>query len=357
MTAKLRMDGELVMSEPSIPVFFSTDNNYAVPCYIAIFSLLHNYRGDQKISIILLTTGGFSDKNKSLIQSLSGKFRFAEIRILDMGNVYETVNINNSYISVATMYRLLIPRLAGEYFDDTVEKCVYLDSDVVVEGDIQALFNIDLEGYCIGGVRERTASWLDLPERQNTLGIPSLKNYINAGVLLINLKEIKLRGLADKLEATGYRDDFPSHDQDAINAVCYDKIKVLPLKYNAINWYLYDETMDNIENYGLSNIREARKEPLIIHYIVSPKPWSCKDIPMAKAWWKYANMQDDDVIKDYIAPYIKEHKLPLRVRIKEKIRKIIIALGLYTTVRKIIIALGLYTTAREILTIVRKVKR
>ena len=192
------------MENSFIPVFLSTDNNYAAAAYIALYSLLCNYGGGGEIRAYVLTPDDFAAKNQSMLRSLTGSFPFADVRIIPMGSSYASVKINTAYISTATMYRLLIPRLVKELGDADIDKCIYLDSDLVVEGDISELFHIDMEDCCIAGVRERAIS----DKKMEELQIPALDQYVNAGVLLMNLKEIERCGLAESLEDAGYRDDF-----------------------------------------------------------------------------------------------------------------------------------------------------
>lgn len=312
----------------NIPIFLCTDNNFAVPTYITLFSLLENYHGCESLCIYILASSDLSRKNARLFQKLVGKH---ELRIIKIGDDYRAVSINTPWINTVTMYRLLIPRITKHI--GGIDKCIYIDSDTVVEGNILDLFNVDFDGYCIAAVKERYIS-CDRDERlKEKLGVESLKKYINAGVLLINIKEIEKQGLTDELEEAGYRDDYPHNDQDAINSVFYGRIKILPIRYNALNWYLDDKNEDNLKQYGRVNIREARKKPLIIHYIGRRKPWNCKDIPYAKVWWKYVQMQDDEIIRDYVRPFMKKSKLPLRYTIKETAKKITKKLGIYGTVR------------------------
>ena len=62
------------MSDKIIPIFFNTDNNYAVPTYITLFSMLYNYSGTSDICAYILTADDFSDKNKQMLKLLSEKF-------------------------------------------------------------------------------------------------------------------------------------------------------------------------------------------------------------------------------------------------------------------------------------------
>lgn len=254
-----------------IPVFFCTDNRYAIPTYIVMYSLIENYKGKQDLTFCILIPGDFSKKNTELLRSLSAKNSLVQIMFVEVGSQYDEITINTPWISTATMYRLLIPQIAEKLWGTSIDKCLYLDSDIVVEGNIAELYNTDVKEYCIAGVKEKIISCNTDPEMRRLLGVPTLENYINAGVMLINLQEIRKYNLSKELENAGYRSDYLHNDQDAINAIFYGKIKILPLKFNAINLRLNDDTADSIEQYGISSILEARRDPIIVHYISEKK--------------------------------------------------------------------------------------
>lgn len=317
-----------------LPVFFCTDNNYTVPTYIAIYSLLHNYRGAQAIEVFILTTKVFSDENTKLLKSLSAKFPNVEIKAVAMDSQYDSVAIVNPRISTPTMYRLLIPRFVKDVYGSEMARCLYLDSDIVVEGDVSEFFNSDVEGFCIGAVRDRTINPYNHAPYAKTLGIPSLNEYVNAGVLLMNLREIDAQGLSAQLESAGYRKDFYYNDQDAINSVFYGRTKLLPLRFNTFNQYIHSEDRGNVLIYGEANIQEARSSPIVIHYIGKKKPWSYRQTPLGKLWWKYVDMQDEAVIREYIQPFLKNNRVPPRAAVIEAINQLTKRLGVYPFARK-----------------------
>ena len=325
----------------SVPVFFCTDNEYAVPTYIAVYSLLKNRREDYSLEIFIMTGGDFSKSNTRLLKSLENKFASVNIHFINMAKSYESVTINNSRISRATLYRLMIPRIAKQYTEINMDKCIYLDSDLVVDGDIIDLYRIDAGDCYACGVRDRGVASMrfcdpsGMVEHCRMLGIPTLNDYINAGVLVLNLKAISLHGKDKELEECGYRNDFRFNDQDAINKVFFGGIKFLPPRYNLMTFQQYPEGQDLIDLYGSQSIKEARKKPLVVHFIAREKPWALTTMYMGDKWWKYVRMQDKEIKKEYILPFVKKHKLPVKTRLCEKVRTITKKAGVYDFVRKV----------------------
>ena len=76
-----------------------------------------------------------------------------------------------------TPYTLL--RLLADLIPEIPDKILYLDIDMMAGGDISTLYNIDIEEYEYAAVKEKYGSWLIRPD------------YINAGMLLLNMKKIK----------------------------------------------------------------------------------------------------------------------------------------------------------------------
>ena len=104
----------------------------------------------------------------------------------------------NAYCTPYTLLRLFADMIPG-----IPDKLLYLDIDMMADDDISKLFNIDIEDYEYAAVKEKYGCWLIRPD------------YINAGMLLLNMKKIKETGLLAKA-----RDRIK-------NKKCYLQIKVL----------------------------------------------------------------------------------------------------------------------------------
>ena len=183
------------------------------------------------------------------------------------------------YITSPTYYRLLI----GDIFPEEFVKCIYLDVDICVNKDLSELFNIDIGNNYIAGVVDPRYFF---SEKKNCkrLNLPSMKYYVNAGVLLMNIKQIREDNMTQKfIKLTTRTYDF--QEQDILNIACYGKILTLPPKYNALITRLKENNL--LRNlYSEQDIIEANNSPHIIHYIGVKKPWKSFDVYMEKYWWK-----------------------------------------------------------------------
>lgn len=116
-----------------------------------------------------------------------------------------------------TPYTLL--RLLADLIPDIPDKLLYLDIDMMAGGDISKLYNIDISEYEYAAVKEKYGCWLIRPD------------YINAGMLLLNMKKIKETKLLEKAREKIRKKKMLFADQDAIFWSTTKK-KIIPRIYN-----------------------------------------------------------------------------------------------------------------------------
>lgn len=116
-----------------------------------------------------------------------------------------------------TPYTLL--RLLADLVPEIPDKILYLDIDMMAGDDISKLYNIDVSDYEYAAVKEKYGSVLLYPD------------YINAGMLLLNMRKIKETGLLEKARALIKNKKMLFADQDAIYKATIKKL-ILPRIYN-----------------------------------------------------------------------------------------------------------------------------
>lgn len=250
-------------------IVFCTDNNYVMPCGIAITSLLENNKGESvTIHIIGLD---LEPKNKLDLENVS-KHYGCKILLYDLNHDY-LLNYNlpfhekgQKYITIAAYIRLFLEDILPKDLD----KVLYLDADTMVVDNLQSLWNIDISNHSLAGVIEHNAF---VPDEYNRLKYSSNYSYINSGVLLINLKYWRENNISTKF--IQYLDqninDIIHHDQDILNGVLYATILLLPYKYNMHSTF-YSKKFVKKGDYNSNILHESRMQPVIIHY-TTRKPW------------------------------------------------------------------------------------
>ena len=260
------------MQKTKIPLVLSSDNYYAPFMYTTILSILQNAKENTFYDFYLIVHPDFSNKRKTQINKLQKKYN-CNIKFIDMTEQFNNYNLG---WHVASWYRLLLANILPE----TIDKCIFLDCDVCVRTDLTQLYNTVLNDNYLAGVLLRKYN-LESEHKNHCkiLNIPSMKQAINAGVVIYNLKQIRNDNITQRfIELLGR--DWPSFDQDIMNNVCYGKIKLLPPKYNAIVCHLFINGIILNDAYTKEEIEEAKENPLLIHFL--EKPW----VGFRK-YWKY----------------------------------------------------------------------
>ena len=286
-----------------IPVILSSDDNYAPYMYVTMLSILKNASKSSFYDFYLLIPGDFSKKNKKNILQLKNKYN-CDVHFINLNDTFKNTKMSIKHISYVTYFRLL----AADLLPVKYSKCIYLDTDICVHSDLNELYTFDIEDNYVAGV-PAAAYIFNKDMHIKRLKIQSVNNYINAGVLIMNLKEIRKDNLTEKFLSL-MNNNYESQDQDIINVACYKRIKILPLRFNLMTKYagLFNQKLQSYtalkEIYEESNIKEALEKPVIIHFANPEKPWQNKKLPLSDIWWSYAYATPYFHKKRNIKPYL-----------------------------------------------------
>ena len=300
----------------TIPVVFASDANYAMQMAVAITSMLKNAKPSTFYDIRCLISEDFGEKNKQKIQSLSNNYHNFKITFKEVNEeIFDNVEIKTAHINKTTLYRLLI----ADIFPD-LDKLVYLDVDLIILDDLSILYRYALDGQYVGGVR---APGYYFPEdwckdKEKELGI-SIDQYINAGVLLMNLKKIRKDNMTERFIALA-NNSYRSEDQDVINVACYGKIRHLPFRFNAQTKYTDPRSQERYKMENLipeDEIKDALERPVIVHYANPTKPWKEYSTWQSDIWLEYAEISPyADIVKD-----LRSEKQRLAHKVKVQVDK------------------------------------
>ena len=267
----------------TINILCATDNNYAPYCGIMLTSLFDSNR-DCRFNVYVFIDDDLSGINKKKYNKLGQKYGNI-INLMKIDNsMIEGFPITPSHITRPTYYRLL----AAELLPNDIHRVIYLDSDLVVVGDIKPLWNVDIEGKALAGIRGCSDFVQHHCERLN---YPRLFDYFNAGVLIINLDYWRMMQLNEKLIAyvLGSSSSLLLMDQDVLNGVLYDKKLLLPSRYNfqvlLFTTQFWNHYTSELQQYYLDEVQHV----CIVHYAGGEKPWSIRQYggPFFSVWNKY----------------------------------------------------------------------
>lgn len=256
------------MKQEVVPIVFAVDDNYIFQAAVAIESLLDKGLQVQKVQVFILTSGRLSQKGLNLFNVVQQKYSYCNIKILTIDErVFSDVKRQIARVSDATLYRLLLPNILLGY-----KRCIYLDADILVMGDISELLSVDMSEMYLAGVVDREVQKMD--KHAEEIGLPDLNGYINAGVLVMNLELLRLHGKEDEFLMLA-KQGYYFGDQDVLNISCYGKIHFLPMEYNYFVEYPDRDVTIRILHFAGGRI---------------DRPWLNIKARDAEIWWDFASV-------------------------------------------------------------------
>ena len=278
-------------------VVFSANNSYVPYLGVCIHSLIKT-SNIQYIYEINILHSDLSEINQKRLLSLQTKH--ISINIINIQPYVSNFKFYvHQYFTQETYYRLFIPQIFPEY-----DKVLYLDSDIIITHDVAELFATDLRENLIGAtwnistiVQAQTNQHIkNTPWRDYLKNILQLENptdYFQAGVCLLNCKQMRLENTLQKLLIRAMSYNHPLVDQDILNFVCQKRITFLEQIWNFHNNFC--ESSHNMHllelvppKQKLSYLKAKKTIPYIIHYAGFIKPWNNPSLEYADIWWSYA---------------------------------------------------------------------
>ena len=144
-------------------------------------------------------------------------------------------NVDAGYLTVGALYRLFVPQI----LPNTIDKIIYLDSDILVNLDIKELWQIELGDKIFATVREILSRGSALRVNQTiplcNYGFVKGEDYFNSGVLVMNLNLLRSEE-ETLLDGAKFIHQHPQCgiflDQDILNYCFATKTLGLPTKFN-----------------------------------------------------------------------------------------------------------------------------
>lgn len=282
-----------VFDKPIVPVVFAADDNYVPQLTTTVYSAMKNADPSYFYDVVVLQRNIAWDKQERLRdffkQFPNMSLRFTNVERELSGHDLST---NNAHISIETYYRFLIQKLLPFY-----DKVLYLDSDIVINGDIAKLYNTDLQGKLLGAIRDidflanlNVKHGKRMGYAKNVLKMKNPYAYFQAGVLVLNTKAMRERYTIRQWLTYASNPAFIYNDQDVLNAHCEGEVLYLPWEWNVV--HDCGGRVGNLFVQAPNDIYDAymrsRNNPQIIHYAGFQKPWTDPDCDFASIYWRYA---------------------------------------------------------------------
>lgn len=263
-------------------ILFSGNDNVFDGILTCMLSILKKTQSKEPFNVYVLTMDvsrikpeyiAISNDKIKFLEQIAKEFN-TENRIvkIDVSDIYEKEFANcpneQCYCSPYTLLRLFI-----DMIPEIPDKILYLDVDILFNREIELLYDIDIEGYEYAAARDHYGKYLLNP------------NYINAGVLLFNMKECKDTNLFGKARELIKTKKMLFADQDAIYRSTTKK-KMLPQRYNDQK-FLHKHTI----------VRHFSKR---LFYLPYPHTDNIKQWHVSKIHTVFGYNQFDDILFEYI---------------------------------------------------------
>ena len=283
-----------------IHIALTIDNNYLYPLLVFLTSLFDN-RANSTFYIIHIPHSKnlrqeYFTKINSIIEK-QGK-GVSNITYYNMSDDFKGAT-TGTHIPITSYYRIALPSLLPY-----VDKIIYIDTDVINFKDLSEMYSIELKDkiYFCG-----TLDDVGFLNELKSLGIYT-KKYINAGILLMNLKGMRKDGIEEKIRNFIFTHYLDHHDQTAINGACYDNFEILSVKYAILSFdsleslRKWNNKQDKLYRYNDLELQLGFYEPTLLHYAGWTKPWDIKYNNIKGIyWWYYAkkSMFYEEILKNY----------------------------------------------------------
>lgn len=267
-----------------VPIVTAFNENYAITGAALIQSIVENSDPSCFYDLYIIE-GALSETTKFNFQFMFRNVRNFRLTILNVDQYFENRNLNlHAHFSKETYYRVLIPTILPQY-----NKVLYLDADMVVNKDVQNLFDIDIGQKAVAAIKDYVMSGFIKNKTmcrgecgaftaeeylKQYLGMKNPQNYAQAGVLVFNTEKIRKTGIDQLILQDMCKRFYWFLDQDLLNKHFEGDIYYLDTHWNVLHGNNnVDSFFRKLPLTVMEDYFNARKDPWIIHFAGEQKPW------------------------------------------------------------------------------------
>lgn len=256
-------------------IVLGSDDRYALPLAVTLYSGVRRVPETVPVHVVVVDAG-ITDENRARIERVARRARRGVVLewVKPEMSLFEGLRTTH-WGSPASYLPLLIPDLIEE--DRSV---MYLDSDLLVMGDLNELWKLRLNAEApVHAVLDYGFHSVGAALKDNAaerLGMDADAPYFNSGVLLIDLPSWRRDRVAER--ALDFAREHPEvmrfTDQDALNAVIQGGWEQLDPRWNVLvgSIDLMAATVgDEAERAEFKDL--LTNAPHIVHFSGQQKPW------------------------------------------------------------------------------------
>lgn len=271
----------LTNSTQFINIGLNINADFFMQMGVAITSIFENNK-DKSFNIHIFVDA-YKKEDLNRVRETAKKYsQNLYVYLIDM-KPFEGFHLKMNRFSRVTYLRLIMPKV----LKDIADKFIYMDADMICLGNINELFNINLQGKPLAAVSDSPGA---VEYRTKFLKMKNGK-YFNDGIMLIDINEWEKERITEK--AFSYQgadpNKFLGQSQDIINMVVDGNAVFLEHRFNQY-------AGDNLPN-----------NTIICHFLGRDKPWDMVLYDADKLWRHYLELSFWDNIYDPMPPKTPEH--------------------------------------------------
>jgi lipopolysaccharide biosynthesis glycosyltransferase len=241
------------------------DDNYFEPTYLLVNSIIQN---NKTPITFFLVFESLSEANLRHFIELQNDFISFKLIKIDKNLLSHCPIREGDHVSLATYYRLLLPKLLPQ----NIDKILYLDGDMLCFDNLTELYETDITNFAVAACPD---SQCLNEKRKAPLGLKNDTLYFGAGMLLINLSYWRENKIDEKsLEyIKNNAEKLLWHDQDTLNVILEGKVKYVDFKYNFYETFFKIKEKSTMTDDLWEQVQIAKSDICLCHYTQAEKPW------------------------------------------------------------------------------------
>lgn len=270
-----------------------TDSRYTPPTAVSMSSAIKNKCPDNIYNFYIVTEN-ITESDEAYLKRLKNLApETVNINIIPRSEPdlpYENMQRFLQY--KVGMHKIYLPEILKD-----IDKVIYMDGDTLVLKDLGELFDIDVTDVYAAVAKD--GIYYRFPKEMAEIGLDKRGYYFNSGVMLYNLSKQRQDNIVQQLvEYIKTHEDFYG-DQDVLNVVFGDKLKLMSYRYNCISTFFEADDLTFLSKFFGEPLPkdtfDIYQNATILHY-AGDKPWQeeYKPLYLKELWFRYYNE-----IKDY----------------------------------------------------------
>lgn len=240
-------------TEQCVNITYGADNDFLYGTGVSITSVLLNNE-DLKFHFHIFSNN-VSIENHRLFEELARQYNTKITFYLLDDDLLKSLPTASKSWNHSIYFRLI----AIDYFADKLDSIIYLDSDIICKKSIHSLLDESFDGKKLIAVHDK---FVDTSHIKNI----HPEHYFNSGFLYFNLDKNQSKSLTDKVISIVENGKFTHPDQDALNIIFNDNVKIIEHCFNS--FFNIDSLIRNKKRKF-----EITSETIFIHYVGVSKPW------------------------------------------------------------------------------------